>query len=179
MRLTSGDEAELILSNTWRPTLSVTGASGMPEPAAAGNVLRSSTSLRLSFRLPPTAVASDALAELTAALTADVPYGAEVTIGEIQAEDGWTAPAAAPWLAGALGRVGQDVFTQATGGIGVGGSIPFMGLLGRAYPDAQFVVTGALGADSNMHVPDEWLNVAFAQQVTEAIAHIVDAHARG
>jgi hypothetical protein len=54
-----------------------------------------------------------------------------------------------------------------------------MGLLGRTYPRAQFVVTGALGADSNMHVPDEWLNVPFAQQVTEAIAHIVDAHSRG
>jgi acetylornithine deacetylase/succinyl-diaminopimelate desuccinylase-like protein len=108
-----------------------------------------------------------------------VPYGAEVTIGDVQAEDGWTAPAAAPWLAAALDRVGQDVFTQAPGGLGVGGSIPFMGLLGRTYPRAQFVVTGALGADSNMHVPDEWLNVPFAQQVTEAIAHIVDAHSRG
>jgi acetylornithine deacetylase/succinyl-diaminopimelate desuccinylase-like protein len=179
MQLTSDDEAELILSNTWRPTLSVTGAAGMPEPAAAGNVLRSATSLRLSFRLPPTAVSADALGELVTALTADVPYGAEVTISDVQAEDGWTAPAAAPWLAAALDRVGQDVFTQAPGGLGVGGSIPFMGLLGRTYPRAQFVVTGALGADSNMHVPDEWLNVPFAQQVTEAIAHIVDAHSRG
>jgi len=179
MQLTSDDEAELILSNTWRPTLSVTGAAGMPEPAAAGNVLRSATSLRLSFRLPPTAVSADALGELITALTADVPYGAEVTISDVQAEDGWTAPAAAPWLAAALDRVGQDVFTQAPGGLGVGGSIPFMGLLGHTYPRAQFVVTGALGADSNMHVPDEWLNVPFAQQVTEAIAHIVDAHSRG
>jgi acetylornithine deacetylase/succinyl-diaminopimelate desuccinylase-like protein len=151
----------------------------MPEPAAAGNVLRSATSLRLSFRLPPTAVSQDALGELTTALTSDIPYGAEVTIGDIQAEDGWTAPLAAPWLAAALDRVGQDVFTQAPGSLGDGGSIPFMGLLGRTYPRAQFVVTGALGADSNMHVPDEWLNVPFAQQVTEAIAHIVDAHSRG
>src|SRR5579875_4155390 len=46
------DEAELILANTWRPTLSVTGAAGLPEPAQAGNVLRTSTSLTLSFRLP-------------------------------------------------------------------------------------------------------------------------------
>ena len=29
-----------------------------------------------------------------------------------------------------------------------------------------------------MHVPDEWLNIAFAEQVTEAVAHILDAHAR-
>ena len=60
----------------------------------------------------------------------------------------------------------------------IGGSVPFMELLGRLYPRAQFLVTGALGADSNMHVPDEWLNIGFAQQVTEAVAHILDAHAR-
>jgi hypothetical protein len=29
-----------------------------------------------------------------------------------------------------------------------------------------------------MHVPDEWLNISFAQQVTEAVAHVLDAHAR-
>jgi hypothetical protein len=28
-----------------------------------------------------------------------------------------------------------------------------------------------------MHVPDEWLNLAFAQKVTEAVAHVLDAHA--
>jgi hypothetical protein len=62
--------------------------------------------------------------------------------------------------------------------IGIGGSVPFMELLGRLYPRAQFLVTGALGADSNMHVPDEWLNIGFAEQVTEAVAHILDSHAR-
>lgn len=56
--------------------------------------------------------------------------------------------------------------------------MPFMELLGRLYPQAQFLVTGALGTDSNMHVPDEWLNIKFAGQVTEAVAHILDAHAR-
>ena len=60
----------------------------------------------------------------------------------------------------------------------MGGSIPFMGLLGEKYPQAQFLVTGACGADSNIHVPDEWLNLDYAQQVTEAVAHILDAHAR-
>jgi di/tripeptidase len=51
-------------------------------------------------------------------------------------------------------------------------------MLGERYPQAQFVVTGALGVDSNMHVPDEWLNLAFTEKVTEAVAHILDAHAR-
>ena len=178
MRPASEDEVELILNNAWRPTLSVLGAAGLPEPAIAGNVLRSSTTLALSFRLPPLADAEAALAELEQVLTTDVPYGARVELSGLAAENGWCAPAAAPWLDAALAQVGQSVFGRPAASIGIGGSVPFMGLLGRLYPQAQFVVTGALGADSNMHVPDEWLNIEFAIQVTEAVAHILDAHAR-
>jgi acetylornithine deacetylase/succinyl-diaminopimelate desuccinylase-like protein len=178
MRPASEDEVELILNNTWRPTLSVVGAAGLPEPASAGNVLRASTSLALSIRLPPLADAQAALAQLEEALTTDVPYGARVELSGLAAEDGWCAPETAPWLDAALAQVGDSVFGRPAASIGIGGSVPFMGLLGRLYPKAQFVVTGALGTDSNMHVPDEWLNIGFAIQVTEAVAHLLDAHAR-
>jgi acetylornithine deacetylase/succinyl-diaminopimelate desuccinylase-like protein len=178
MRPASDDEAELILNNTWRPTLAVIGAAGLPAPADAGNVLRAATTLTLSFRTPPTVDSRAALAELEHALTTDVPYGAQVEISDPKAENGWTAPESAPWLAAALDEVGGQVFGERHGSIGIGGSIPFMELLGRRYPRAQFVVTGALGTDSNMHVPDEWLNIGFARQVTEAVAHVLDAHAR-
>ncbi len=47
------DRAEALLNRTWRPALSVIGADGFPAIADAGNVLRPSTSLRLSLRLPP------------------------------------------------------------------------------------------------------------------------------
>jgi acetylornithine deacetylase/succinyl-diaminopimelate desuccinylase-like protein len=178
MHAASDDDAELILSNTWRPTLSVIGAAGFPPPAEAGNVLRAETTLSLSFRLPPTADAAAALAALERALTTDVPYGAQVELTGIQAEDGWDVPPPAPWLETALTQSGQQVMGETYGSIGIGGSVPFMGLLGRLYPDAQFVITGALGTDSNMHVPDEWLNIGFAEQVTEVVAHLLDAHAR-
>jgi acetylornithine deacetylase/succinyl-diaminopimelate desuccinylase-like protein len=178
MRPAAQDEVELILNNTWRATLSVIGAAGLPEPGTAGNVLRTSTSLILSFRIPPTADAKAARAELEKVLTTDVPYGAQVEITGLAGENGWNAPEVAPWLASALAQVGDRVFGTPHGNLGVGGAVPFMGLLGRLYPQAQFVSTGALGTDSNMHVPDEWLNIKFAGQVTEAIAHILDAHAR-
>ncbi|HXW84935.1 MAG TPA: M20/M25/M40 family metallo-hydrolase, partial [Candidatus Binataceae bacterium] len=53
-RLQSDDPAELILNCTWRPALSVIGADGLPPVANAGNVLRPSTTLKVSVRLPPT-----------------------------------------------------------------------------------------------------------------------------
>lgn len=172
------DDVELILNNTWRPTLSVTGAAGLPEPAQAGNVLRTGTSLTLSLRTPPLADAKAAGQALVNALTTDVPYGATVEISDFAAENGWHAPAFVPWLSAAMDSASDRVFGREYGRLGIGGSIPFMEMLGRRYPGAQIVVTGALGADSNAHVPDEWLDVGFAQRITEAVAHLLDAHAR-
>ncbi|MFI6181684.1 M20/M25/M40 family metallo-hydrolase [Nonomuraea sp. NPDC051191] len=177
MRRVSDDDVELVLNNTWRPTLSVTGAGGLPDPAVAGAVLRPWTSFRLSFRLPPSADAEAARAALEKILTTDVPYGAQVEVGDFMVLNGWHAPAPAPWLASALRQVGDRVFGKPCQNMGIGGGIPFMEMLGRRYPRAQFVVTGALGADSNVHVPDEWLHIPFAVQVTEAVAHLLDAHA--
>jgi acetylornithine deacetylase/succinyl-diaminopimelate desuccinylase-like protein len=175
----SDDDVELMLNNSWRPTLSVIGGAGFPLPAEAGNVLRTETTFTLSFRLPPTADPGKALAALERTLTTDVPYGAHVELSRSEEGPGWNAPATAPWLASTLDSVSESVF----GGnpwltIRLGGSIPFMGTLADHYPEAQFVVTGALAADSNPHVPDEWLNIAHAQRVSEAVAHIVAAHAR-
>ncbi|HWC80230.1 MAG TPA: M20/M25/M40 family metallo-hydrolase [Pseudonocardiaceae bacterium] len=177
VRTVSADEVELALNSTWRPTLSVTGAEGLPAPADAGNVLRSHTTLCLSFRLPPTADSAAALAAVRRALTTDVPYGAQIELSRVESADGWNAPEPAPWLRTALDAAGKDVFGAPWRGMGLGGSIPFMGLLHEAYPAAQFVVTGALGPESNAHVPDESLELGYAAKLTEAVALILDAHA--
>ncbi|MCP2166260.1 M20/M25/M40 family metallo-hydrolase [Goodfellowiella coeruleoviolacea] len=175
--LVATDEVELALNNAWRPTLSVIGADGLPSPENAGNVLRPFTTLCLSFRLPPTVDADRALEAVRTALTTDVPYGAQVEISHTETGAGWNAPTLAPWLRAALDQAGDEVFGAPWRASGLGGSIPFMGLLHEAYPKAQFVVTGVLGPDSNAHVPDEWLHVDYAVQVTEAVARILDAHA--
>jgi acetylornithine deacetylase/succinyl-diaminopimelate desuccinylase-like protein len=180
MSAVSDDDVELMLNNSWRPTLSVIGGAGFPPPPEAGNVLRPETTFTLSFRLPPTADPSTALAALEKTLTTDVPYGAHVTLSRSEQGAGWNAPPTAPWLRSALDAVSETVFDGNPWlTIRLGGSIPFMGTLAENYPDAQFVVTGALSADSNAHVPDEWLHVAQAKRVTEAVAHILAAHARG
>jgi acetylornithine deacetylase/succinyl-diaminopimelate desuccinylase-like protein len=179
MRPVSDDEVELMLNNSWRPTLSVIGAAGFPEPANAGNVLRDSTTLALSFRLPPTADSAAALKAVEKALTTDVPYGAQVELAGVEHAGGWNAPDAAPWLSAVLEQVSTEVFGAPWRSVGLGGSIPFMGLLAEKYPQAQFLVTGALGPDSNAHVPDEWLHLGQARRITETVAHTLDAHARG
>ena len=47
------DLERMYLENTWNANLSVTGASGLPQVQKAGNVVRPTTSLRLSLRLCP------------------------------------------------------------------------------------------------------------------------------
>lgn len=172
------DETELALNSTWRPTLSVTGADGLPLPSDAGNVLRPFTTLALSLRLPPTADPRAALEAVRTALSTDVPHGAEVSFDRCETGPGWNAPDTAPWLRSALDSASDEVFGSGWRTMGLGGSIPFMGLLHESYPNAQFVVTGVLGPGSNAHVPDESLNLSYAKKVTTAIGWILHAHAR-
>ena len=51
---------ELLLNETWRPTVSVTGVDGIPATAIAGNVLRPFTTFTLSIRTPPSLNAAEA-----------------------------------------------------------------------------------------------------------------------
>lgn len=173
-RPADGTPEELLMVRSWGPVLEVTGLDGAPTPAQAGNVLRPFTEAKLSFRLPPTADA-DALVKR---LTEDPPYGARVTVTGGSAEDGWHAPPEPDWLRLALGAASTATFGQPPLAMGEGGSIPFMGMLGRSFPEAQFVITGVLGPESNAHGPNEFLHLPTARRITTAVAHLLDAHAR-
>jgi acetylornithine deacetylase/succinyl-diaminopimelate desuccinylase-like protein len=170
------DNVERILGRTWRSTLSVTGAAGLPPLGSAGNVLRPETALALSIRLPPTADADRALAAVTRELTRDPPSGARITL-DASAQGGWNAPSVAPWLGAALEQASQQSFGRSFMCMGEGGSIPFMGMLGAAFPDAQFMITGVLGPASNAHGPNEFLHVAFARKLTVCVAQVLATHA--
>ena len=169
--------ADKLRAKTWRASLSVTGMDGIPRGTEAGNVLRPQTSATLSFRLPPTADAHTAAAALTKTFESSSPYGAHITFDVRSAESGWNAPRFAPWLAAALDNASTAIFGRPAGRIGEGGTIPFMGMLGARFPDAQFVVTGVLGPGSNAHGPNEFLDIATGQRVTACVAAVLDAHA--
>ena len=169
--------ADQFLAQTWHPTVSYIGADGFPPPDRAGNVLRPWTRLALSFRLPPTCDQHRAAEAIEAALTADPPSGAIVRWETESTGPGWAAPALAPWLETALADVSTAAFGQPARSFGEGGTIPFMGMLGAQFPDAQFVVTGALVPGSNAHGPDEFLHLPTARRVTECVARLLGAHA--
>lgn len=152
-------------------------ADGLPPTRSAGNVLRPFTALKLSLRLPPTAGAAAVASELAERLGTDPPEGASVSLTDIDHADGWDAPELAPWLAAALRDSSFAAFGQPMQLAGLGGSIPFIAMLGGMFPAAQFVVTGVLGPESNAHGPNEFLHVPYAEKLIGCIADILHAEA--
>jgi acetylornithine deacetylase/succinyl-diaminopimelate desuccinylase-like protein len=173
MRPMSDERAELVLNRTWRPALSITGQDGMPLLENSGNVLRPSTSLKLSLRVPPTLSAEGAIGIVKELLEANPPYGATVTFTPDHPGDGWEAPEIAPWLASSVAEASQTFFGNAPCAMGEGGSIPFMGMLGAKFPQAQFLITGVLGPHSNAHGPNEFLHLDCASKLTACVAKVI------
>lgn len=173
MRPVTKDVVELLLNRTWRPALAITGQEGLPDLVQAGNVLRPKTAVKVSLRTPPTLKLKDARKKLQALFEQETPYGAKVTFESEKGGDGWESPKLAPWLAQSLDRASREHFGKPIATFGEGGSIPFMGMLGEKFPDAQFVVTGVLGPNSNAHGPNEFLHIPFAKKLTACIAQIL------
>jgi acetylornithine deacetylase/succinyl-diaminopimelate desuccinylase-like protein len=176
---TTKDPIQALLNRTWEPTLSVTGAEGLPPLADAGNVLRPRTAFKLSLRLPPLVDGPKALAELKSVLEFDAPYKAKVSFRPDRGiATGWNAPNLEPWLARALDTASEASFGSPCGFLGQGGTIPLMSMLETGFPKAQFMVCGVLGPHSNAHGPNEFLHVSYAMKLTAAVSRVVAASTR-
>lgn len=177
-RPVSVDPTELILNRAWRPALSVIGADGLPSTANAGNVLRPATTVSLSLRLPPTVDPKIASRTLKSILEKDPPYGCKVSFEANWGASGWDAPEMSPWLERSLDAASNDYFGKSTAYMGEGGTIPFMGMLGERFPQAQFLITGVLGPHANAHGPNEFLHIPTAKKLTCCVASVIADHFR-
>jgi acetylornithine deacetylase/succinyl-diaminopimelate desuccinylase-like protein len=173
----SNDPGELILNNTWKATLAVTGAEGLPPVTSAGNVLLPQLSFKLSFRLPPTCDSESAARCIKQTLEQDPPYGARVEFEYDEPADGWNAPSMKPWLEQSINRASQRIYGRDAVQTGCGGTIPFMGMLGKQFPRTQFFITGVLGPHSNAHGPNEFLDVEYAKKLTACVSLVLADHA--
>ena len=173
MKPSTKDNVEGVLRRTWKPAVSIVGVDGMPSTANAGNVLRPYTTLQLSMRIPPTTSAKKAVHAMKKVLSENIPYDAAVQLQFEKAGEGWNAPESKPWLLEAIDKASKEYFGQMACSMGEGGSIPFMGMLGKQFPEAQFVITGVLGPQSNAHGPNEFLHIPFAKRLTCCISSII------
>ena len=170
------DLVELVLNRTWRPALEIIGAGGLPPIGDAGNVARPHTAAKLSLRIPPTCEPESASETLRELLEHDPPHGARVRFSPDQVAPGWEAPPVSPWLDRAVRSASRTYFGPDAVYMGEGGSIPFMGMLGEKFPQAQFLVTGVLGPESNAHGPNEFLHLPTGKRLTCCVAEVIGAH---
>jgi acetylornithine deacetylase/succinyl-diaminopimelate desuccinylase-like protein len=168
---------ELLINNTWRATVAITGADGLPAVGSAGNVLLPEISLKLSLRLAPTTDGAAATKAVKEVLERDPPYGAQVSFENASASIGWNAPAFAPWLQESIMNASRRIYGKDSIHLGCGGTIPFMAMLGARFPSTQFFITGVLGPQSNAHGPNEFLHVEYAKKLTACVSLVLADHA--
>jgi acetylornithine deacetylase/succinyl-diaminopimelate desuccinylase-like protein len=173
----SNDPVELLINSTWRATLAVTGADGLPAVGSAGNVLLPEISFKLSMRLAPTTDAAVASRAVKETLERDPPYAAQVSFEDVGASAGWNAPPFSPWLEESISRASRRIFGKDAVHLGCGGTIPFMGMLGAQFPKTQFFITGVLGPQANAHGPNEFLHVQYAKKLTACVSLVLADHA--
>jgi len=170
------DKVEMILNRSWRPALAITGIEGLPPLGSAGNVLRPYTACKISLRIPPRVDPAVATRAVKETLEKDPPSGARVTFEGEKASIGWDAPPLAQWLASSVDRASRSFFGKPPMALGEGGSIPFMGMLGERFPEAQFLITGVLGPGSNAHGPNEFLHVPTGVRLTACVGSVIADH---
>jgi acetylornithine deacetylase/succinyl-diaminopimelate desuccinylase-like protein len=148
----------------------------MPAMVDAGNVQLPFVKLKLSFRLPPTCDADDAAVAVKSALEADKPPLAKVSFDADSTMAGWNAPEVAQWLEASMHKASEAFFGKPSMYMGTGGTIPFMGMLGERFPEAQFLITGLLGPKSNAHGPNEFLHIETGKRLTSCVAQVLEDH---
>jgi len=125
------DPYDALIARNWSPTLSVTGADGLPSLPSSGNVVRTHTTLKLSLRVPPRGDSKRAGEAIKKLLEKDPPYGAKVQFELEKFADGWDSPPLDDWLETSVNKASSEYFKKPCNYSGEGGSIPFMGNVGR------------------------------------------------
>lgn len=153
----------------FQPAITVTGIDA-PSVANASNTLLPVVSVRVSARIAPGQTADDAYAALERHIHANVPFGANVEIDDVDRGDpflvdtsGWAVAEAKDAMKAAWGVDPVEM--------GIGGSIPFISDLVETFPEAQILVTGVEDPDSRAHSPNESLHLGVFRRaiLTEAI----------
>jgi acetylornithine deacetylase/succinyl-diaminopimelate desuccinylase-like protein len=159
-----------VLSRMWsKPAITVTGMDAV-SVANASNTLAPELRARISVRVAPGQRASEAFAAIEKHLTANVPFGAHLELGDVDQGNGFLVDTSA-WAVAEAKTSMTDAWGVQAVETGVGGSIPFIADLVDVFPTAQILVTGVEDPDSRAHSPNESLHLGVFQRaiLTEAV----------
>ncbi|MDA1241037.1 MAG: M20/M25/M40 family metallo-hydrolase [Chloroflexi bacterium] len=160
-----------IASRLWRqPAVSVL-AIDAPRLSEAINQIVPVARAKVSLRLAPGQDPAAAMDALVAHLEGHAPWGAQVTVTRGSSAEPFEIASGTPAYEAFRGGL-RDAWGVEPAEIGVGGSIPLVAALARAYPDASILLTGVGEPTSAIHGPNESQDLRELERacVAEAIA---------
>ncbi len=169
-----GDDAlEQVLNNVWRSTLTVLGQDKIPVLDKARNIIRKSTVLKISMRLPPTKVPEEMISEVKKFFSeTSFKNDAKLKVGNFLQGEGFVCPFRKE-LTDLANKSAQKIFGEDLLFLGVGLSIPFMNVLQRMYPKSDFVISGMIGPHANIHAPDENYYIPYSKQLFRCLGDLI------
>lgn len=164
-------------SRLWtRPSLTIIGLDA-PDVATAANTLLPSVRARFSLRIAPGQDPQDAFAALRDHLVRHAPWGARVEVSLGETGHPWAGASDGPEYDLARWAL-EQAWGRAPVHTGIGGSIPFVTELERAFPDATVLLTGVEDPDTRAHGTDESLHLAEWERACLAETLLLEALGR-
>jgi len=159
-----------VLSRLWdQPAITITGIDA-PTVQNASNTLIPSVTVKVSARIAPGQDASAAYAALENHVLEHAPFGAHVSISDVDKGNPFLVDTSG-WAVADAKDAMRQAWDSAPYETGVGGSIPFISDLVAVFPQAQILITGVEDPDSRAHSPNESLHLGVFRRaiLTEAI----------
>ena len=156
-------------SRLWaRPSVNVIGIDAPPVHGSR-NILVDVARARVSLRVPPGQDPREAQRLLTAHLEAQTPPRARATITPMETGPGIRVASDGPVYAVMRGAMAA-AFGREVGEMGSGGSIPLIEAFARTFPHAEIVMFGAEEPRSNIHAPNESVDLEELEKIVLAEA---------
>jgi cysteinylglycine-S-conjugate dipeptidase len=126
--------------------------------------------VKVSARIAPGQPSDEAFRALESHLRANAPFGAHLTITDVDRGDGFLVDTTG-WAVAEAKDAMEQAWDARPLETGIGGSIPFIADLVEVFPDAQILVTGVEDPDSRAHSPNESLHLGVFRRaiLTEAV----------
>ena len=167
-----------LASRLWtQPSITVIGLD-IPDVDVSSNTLQSSMRAKLSIRLAPGDTPEAAVQAVEAHLRANLPFGAQLHIGNVEGGSPWQADMNDPVVQTAR-RALTEAWGQESVTMGIGGSIPFIADLLEVFPQASILVTGVEDPDARAHSANESLYLPDFKAAIVAEALLLQSLASG
>lgn len=173
-----GSDDDRVLERLWyRPTISVIGLDATPVEHAS-NTMPAAARAKVSARLAPGQDPRRAMTVLVAWLERQAPWGLHVDVTPGAAGDGYQGDPDHPAMKAARRALAAAYDTEPVL-IGVGGSIPLIAPLTRAFGDIPALLTGVEDPDTRAHGIDESLHLGDWERACLAEAYLFTELADG